>query len=638
MSSDSAQLSKKLAILENLVGSLPDTAFIVLEMDGCVRFWSFGAEKLFGYAQDQIVGKAWDEIKVSTNLSFADIKKSAAPKDLNLQAIDGRRLRGKVTVSPVLENGAVIAYNLVIRDLSELKKTVEQLRRNEEDFGLMISAVKDYAIFALDPNGFITSWNEGARAIKGYDRNEIVGKHFSIFYSPQDRERNHPEEELKEAVEKGRYHEEGWRFKKDGSCFWADVTITAVKDENDHLRGFLKVTRDLTERRAAEEQLRRSDEVFDLMVSAVKDYAIFLLDVDGKILTWNAGAARFKGYTASEVIGKHFSIFYPEDLKLIGHPDKELRQAKDNGHYEEEGWRVRKDGSTFFARVTITAVFDEHGEHRGFVKVTQDLTQQRLSDEEVRRARDEALRSSELKSQFVANVSHEIRTPMAGIIGMAELLHSDPELNEEQKELAFHLLDSGKRLLVVLNDILDFSKLEAGRVNLEVSEFSPRLLANEVCQSFISLSRSKDLDMILDIDELVPDRLLGDEVKIRQVLSNLVGNAVKFTKQGSIQLSVRASEGLMLPEGNLFNGNTVPVLFEVQDTGIGITEEQKARLFQPFIQADGSTRRRFGGTGLGLSISKGYVQLMHGAIDVESEMGKGSVFRFVVPLQKKGNS
>jgi PAS domain S-box-containing protein len=637
MSSPSDQFNQKLTVLENLVGSLHDAALIAVGLDGVIQHWSLGAQQIFALPYTA-VGKAWNEVNICPSLKFEDIAAVSKnfSREVNLQRADGKRFRGRIAVSPSLDkDDKVIAFSILIRDVSELKKTAEQLRRSEEDFSLMVAAVKDYAIFSLDPHGFITSWNEGARSINGYEHDEIIGKHFSIFYSQADKDRKHPEHELTVATQVGRFHEEGWRFKKDGTRFWADVTITAVKDDNDNLRGFLKVTRDLTERRHAEEQLRRRDEFFNLMVAAVKDYAIFLLDPDGTILTWNAGAERFKGYKAQEIIGKHFSVFYPEELKAKNHPAEELRQAKANGYYEEEGWRVRKDGTTFFARVNITAVFDEHGEHRGFVKVTQDLTKQREAENDIKRARDEAIRSSDLKSQFVANVSHEIRTPMAGIIGMAELLHSDPDLNDEQKELAEHLLDSGKRLLVVLNDILDFSKLEAGRVTLEFTEFSPRTLANEVCQGFISVSRSKDLEMVLDVDEGVPEKVVGDEVKIRQVLSNLIGNAVKFTKEGSVQLSVRSGEGRITPEEAVFNGNTVPILFEVHDTGIGISPEQRERLFQPFIQADGSTRRRFGGTGLGLSISKGYVQLMHGTIDVESEEGKGSVFRVVVPLHKE---
>lgn len=637
MSSASDQFNQKLTVLENLVGSLHDAALIAVGLDGVIQHWSLGAQQIFALPYSA-VGKAWNDVNICPTIKFDDIKavNKNFSREVNLQTQEGRKFRGRISVAPSLDSeDNVIAYSILIRDVSELKKTAEQLRRSEEDFSMMVASVKDYAIFSLDPSGFITSWNEGARSINGYEHNEIIGKHFSTFYSQADRDRKHPEHELTVATQVGRFHEEGWRFKKDGSSFWADVTITAVKDENGNLRGFLKVVRDLTERRQAEEQLRRSNEFFNLMVAAVKDYAIFLLDTNGKILTWNAGAERFKGYKSHEIIGQHFSVFYPEELKAIDHPAQELKLAKANGHYEEEGWRVRKDGTTFWARVTITAVFDEHGEHRGFVKVTQDLTKQREAENDIRRARDEAIRSSDLKSQFVANVSHEIRTPMAGIIGMAELLHSDPELNGEQKELAEHLLESGKRLLVVLNDILDFSKLEAGRVNLDLTPFSPRSLANEVCQGFISVSRGKDLEMVLDIDESVPDKVVGDEVKIRQVLSNLIGNAVKFTKEGSIQLSVRAGEGRILPEEAVYNGNTVPILFEVHDTGIGISPEQKERLFQPFIQADGSTRRRFGGTGLGLSISKGYVQLMHGTIDVESEEGKGSIFRVVVPLQKE---
>ncbi len=212
--------------------------------------------------------------------------------------------------------------------------------------------MKDYAIFILDPGGHVLTWNPGAERIKGYRADEIIGKHFSIFYPPEDVAAGKTERELEIAIHEGRFEEEGWRIRKDGSRIWANVTITALRNPAGKLVGFAKVTRDLTERRVAEEETHR----FRLLVESVKDYAIFILSPGGHVLTWNVGAERIKGYQAEEIIGKHFSIFYPPEDIAAGKTERELEIAIHEGRFEEEGWRVRKDGSLMWANVTITAL------------------------------------------------------------------------------------------------------------------------------------------------------------------------------------------------------------------------------------------------------------------------------------------
>ena len=246
---------------------------------------------------------------------------------------------------------------------------------------LLVESVDDYAIFALDPDGYILSWNAGAQRFKGYTAEEIIGKHFSIFYPREKTEEGFPEYELREAARVGRFEDEGWRIRKDGTRFWANVVITALRDAAGHLIGYAKVTRDLTERRMAEDELRASEERFRLLVNSVKDYAIFMLDPTGHVATWNEGAQRIKGYSADEIIGKHFSIFYPPEANAIGHPQHELEIAEKKGVYEEEGWRLRKDGSRFWANVVITAVRRKDGSLAGFAKVTRDLTERRNAQE-----------------------------------------------------------------------------------------------------------------------------------------------------------------------------------------------------------------------------------------------------------------
>jgi PAS domain S-box-containing protein len=262
-------------------------------------------------------------------------------------------------------------------DITEIQQPEEASRRIEENLRLFVSEVKDYAIFMLDPFGVVTTWNEGAERIKGYTAKEIIGRNFSEFYTREAVEKGQPLQELNIATEMGRYHEEGWRVRKDGSQFWADVVITALRDEAGRLRGFGKVTRDVTERKLADAKLRLSEENLRLLISEVTDYAIFMLDPFGVVTTWNEGAERIKGYTAKEIIGRNFSEFYTREAVEKGQPLQELNIATEMGRYHEEGWRVRKDGSQFWADVVITALRDEAGRLRGFGKVTRNLTERR---------------------------------------------------------------------------------------------------------------------------------------------------------------------------------------------------------------------------------------------------------------------
>lgn len=275
-------------------------------------------------------------------------------------------------------------------------------------YRLLVDSVQDYAIFALDVGGHILTWNAGARRIKGYTRDEIVGKHFSIFYPPEDVAAGKPQWELEVAAAEGRVEDENWRVRKDGSRFWANVVISALRDPRGHLLGFGKVTRDLTARRAMEEALSKSEERFRLLVQGVKDYAIFMLDTTGHIETWNEGAEKLKGYTAAEIVGKHFSIFYPQKDLDSGKPARELTIAAETGRYEEEGWRVRKDGSQFWANVLITAIHDARGQLIGFAKVTRDLTERRANEQE---ARDAAARlaAEEAEGRALASQADELR-------------------------------------------------------------------------------------------------------------------------------------------------------------------------------------------------------------------------------------
>lgn len=295
--------------------------------------------------------------------------------------------------------------------------SADPLEPGEGRFRLLVESVRDYAVFMLDPRGHVLTWNTGAERIKGYRADEIIGRHFSEFYPPEPRACGFPDRELEVAARAGSFEDEGWRVRKDGSLFWANVVITAMRDASGQLVGFAKVTRDLTQRRDREEALRQSEERFRMLVEAVAGYAIFMLDVDGKVVTWNAGAQRLKGYSAAEILGRHFSVFYPPRARDSGWPDHELHVAAKAGSFVDTGWRVRKDGTCFWANVTITALRDDAGHLAGFAKLTRDLTgcQRAGTEEHAGRQRDEAPAQADIadirrRIDSLSRREHEVMT------------------------------------------------------------------------------------------------------------------------------------------------------------------------------------------------------------------------------------
>jgi PAS domain S-box-containing protein len=487
---------------------------------------------------------------------------------------------------------------------------------------LLVDSVDDYAIFALDENGYILSWNAGAERIKGYTPDEAIGKHFSMFYPRERIEEGFPDFELREAARVGRFEDEGWRIRKDGSRFWANVVITALRDPSGQLVGFAKVTRDLSDRRRSEEALRESEERFRLLVQGVRDYAIFLLDPTVHISTWNAGAERIKGYTATEIIGKHFSIFYtPEDLES-GKPARELEIATRIGVYEEEGWRVRKDGTRFWASVLITALRKPDGSLAGFAKVTRDLTERRAAQERAIAAARQAAAADEAnraKSGFLAAMSHELRTPLNAIGGYTDLLAMGVRgpVTEEQIEDLQRIKRSQQHLLGIINDILNFSRVEAGQVTYDYAAVPLSAVIEEVGHMIEPQAAANEVK--LEVHECPPGvAAWADKPKVEQILLNLLANAVKFTKQGSITL-----------ECDWHDSQNVSIA--VIDTGVGIPADQLEKIFEPFVQVGRSLTKSHEGTGLGLAISRDLARAMGGDILVTSEVGKGSHFSLILP-------
>ncbi|MFI7675725.1 PAS domain S-box protein [Actinophytocola sp. NPDC049390] len=326
----------------------------------------------------------------------------------------------------------------------------------DDAYRLLVRNVSDYAIFMLDPAGHIITWNLGAERIKGYREEEVLGEHFSVLYPPEDVAEGKPQRELREAVAEGRVEDEGWRLRKDGTRFWANVIITPLFDESGELRGFGKVTRDMTERRNTEQALRESEERFRLLVQGVRDYGVFMLDPAGHIISWNVGAQRISGYEEQEILGQHFSIFYPSEDISDGKPQRELREAITEGRLEDEGWRLRKDGTRFWANVIITPLFDESGKLRGFGKVTRDMTERRNTEQalaERRRLLGHLVEAQELERRRIAWDVHDDSIQAMVAVGMRLQLLAG-RLPDEERATVGQLEESVRASIMRLRNLV----------------------------------------------------------------------------------------------------------------------------------------------------------------------------------------
>jgi PAS domain S-box-containing protein len=491
-------------------------------------------------------------------------------------------------------------------------RTSEQLPGLSDSYRRLVETVRDYAIFLLDPTGHILTWNTGAEYLKGYAAHEIIGRHFSTFYTDEARARGWPDQELQIASAQGRFEDEGWRVRKDGTLFWANAIITALKDERGVLRGFSKITRDLSDRRRQEEMLRQSEERFRMLIDSVKDYAIFMLDPEGRVVSWNAGAERIKGYKTSEIIGRHFSVFYPEEARRRKWPEQELATAKEKGHFEDEGPRVRKDGSTFWANVVLSPVFGSDGELKGYAKVTRDLTDQK---------RVEALEKAEKQTnEFLAMLAHELRNPLAPIRNALQLLAKKPTADPAEIWVREVLQRQTVQMTRLVDDLLDASRVTRSTVSLSKSRLDVHKLLRDAVDASAQWMqvRQHTLTLRLPEDKLEID---ADPVRLSQVIQNLLHNAAKFTPNGG-KIEIGAAR-----EGDR-------AVIRVKDNGIGMTPQLLKTAFELFKQGQQGIDRPEGGLGVGLTLAERLVALHGGALEAHSEgLGHGSEFIVRLPMQ-----
>lgn len=488
-----------------------------------------------------------------------------------------------------------------------------------ETFQLLVDAVTDYALYMLDANGRIVTWNPGAERFKGYSASEIIGEHFSRFFSPDDQAAGVPARALSIAAREGRFEAEGWRIKKDGSRFWAHAILDAIYAEDGSLRGFAKITRDITEKRRLEQATYESALQLKMLLEGVRDYAIYMLDPRGRITSWNSGAQAIKGYEEQEVLGQHFSLFYTEQDRAHDAPTVALETALRDGKFEAEAQRVRKDGSLFWAHVVIDPIFDQAGEHIGFAKITRDITERKLAEQELRHTQEALLQSQKLQAlgELAGGIAHDFNNLMTVMRGSADFLLKHPDLPLEKRSRYLSImLETSERATSLTSQLLAFARRQP--LEPEVIDLSVRLDAvGEMLQ--------RTLGSLYDLQfDLAPGlwQVEIDPAGLEAALLNAVVNARDAMPNGG---------RITISTANVTREQGDGVLLSIRDTGEGIPPDTLRRVFEPFF----TTKPTGKGTGLGLSQIHGYAVQSGGSAHIESEVGKGTLVELWLPRTHK---
>ena len=498
---------------------------------------------------------------------------------------------------------------------------------SEEDrYRLLVEAITDYAIYMLDPAGIVSSWNPGAERFKGYSAGEIVGQHFSSFYTQEDRAAGLPAQALARARTEGKFETEGWRVRKDGSRFWAYVIIDPIRDPTGDTIGYAKITRDLTDRRKAEEALRQSQEQFRLLVQGVTDYAIYLLSPEGNVTSWNPGAQRIKGYAPKEIIGQHFSKFYTKEERETGEPENALATAKREGRFEKEGWRVRKDGTRFWAHVVIDIVRNDAGAHVGFAKITRDITERRETQEKLEKTREAFFQSQKQEAigQLTGGVAHDFNNLLMVVLGSLELMRNRLPADARLLALLENAVQGAKRGTTLTKRMLAFARRQdLKREPIEI----PELVRGMTDLLQRSLGPSTTLETRFP---LVMRPVLADANQLEMALLNLSVNARDAMPDGG-QIVVAAREEVIGPEqaNGLKAGSYVCV--SVSDSGTGMDEATLKHATDPFFTTKGPGK----GTGLGLSMVQGLAEQSGGQLTLRSRPGEGTTAEIWLPAGEK---
>ena len=494
--------------------------------------------------------------------------------------------------------------------MADSKKLERNLRESERNFRLLVEGITDYAIYMLDPEGRIANWNRGAERIKGYKAKEIVGQHFSVFYTPEDRAADLPRRALEIARKEKHFLAEGWRVRKDGTRFFASVVIDPIFEKR-KLLGFATITRDITERQNALSELLKSESQFKTLVGGVTDYALYMLDPTGVVSNWNAGGERIKGYSAEEIVGQHFSRFYTPNDQAAEKPARALKIAVETGHYEEDGWRVRKDGSFFWASVVIDPIRNDAGELIGFAKITRDISERKEAQEKLLAMQRQLAESQKFEAlgQLTGGVAHDFNNLLMIISGSVHTIRKD--ITGEKALRALRAIDSAsQRASSLTRQLLTFARRQS--VQPQPIKLSERL---GVLRDVLSSGLGSTVSLMIDVADDVWN-IVADPNEFETALVNLVVNARDAMPDGGWVI-VSAKN---IPE-------KAQVAISVEDTGVGIPDDIAAKVFDPFF----TTKAVGKGTGLGLSQVHGFAHQAGGTVGLKSVLGSGTAITICLP-------
>ncbi|CDX58242.1 FOG: PAS/PAC domain protein (fragment) [Mesorhizobium plurifarium] len=623
--------------LEFFIDAVADYAIYTLDADGFLTSWNAGAEKIKGYTASEILGQHFSRFFTAEDQAAGiPARMLATAKAEGRYEAEGWRVRKDGTrfwsnglVQRVLDrNGVLLGYAKITRDITERVAAHHTLLQSERRFRILVDGVVDYALYMLDPSGVVTNWNAGAERLKGYTADEIIGQHFSKFYTPEERAKGAPLRILETAVRDGRYEGEGWRVRKDGSRFWASVVVHPIRNNAGELEGFAKITRDITERRAAHEALRQSERQFRLLVSGVTDYALFMLDPNGVVTSWNAGAERIKGYTAEEIVGQHFSRFYTEHDRAAGLPARALFTAAREGHFETEGHRVRNDGTLFWANVVMDAIHDERGELIGFAKITRDITDRRDAEVALRQAQAQRAHAQKMDAlgQLTSSIVHDFNNLLTVVDSYVRKV-KNAGVDHEMKRATESVELALQRGAGLTRQLLAFSRKHAARA--EVVSLAERV---EAVRGMIAGSMRQSVKLVAAVEpETWPVKVDPGELELSLV--NIAFNARDAMPDGGL-VTITAENMLLSGDHSAVGLQGEFVALRVTDTGIGIAPDVLPQVFEPFF----TTKEPEKGTGLGLAQVYGFAQQSGGAVTIDGEVGKGTTVTIYLPRADMGTA
>ncbi|EUB84738.1 hybrid sensor histidine kinase/response regulator [Pseudomonas sp. GM30] len=501
---------------------------------------------------------------------------------------------------------------------------IEEMR-----FRLLIDAVVDYAIYMIDPDGIITSWNSGAKRFKGYEEAEILGEHFSRFYTADDRAAGLPQRALDTALREGRFEGEGWRVRKDGARFWCHVVIDPIIDPDGKLLGYAKITRDLTDRKMAEETLKQSEQQFRLLVQGVTDYAIYMLSPEGRVSNWNQGAQRIKGYQPEEIIGQHFSIFYTPEDRVAGEPQRALEIATREGRFENKSWRMRKDGTRFLAHVVVDAIRGETGTLLGFAKITRDVTEAHESQVALEKTREALFQAQKMQAigQLSGGIAHDFNNLLTVILGNLEILQKRIGDDPKNSRLLENATQGALRGVSLTQRMLAFARRQ--ELKTEPVDIA------QLVQGITGLLRSS-IGPGIRIETRFPEDLqpvLADSNQLELALLNLATNARDAMVDGG-SLCITAQPEVVLEQSHSSMAAGHYVCLSVIDTGEGMDEATLGSARDPFFTTKGVGK----GTGLGLSMVHGFIEQLGGRFILKSEKGHGTRAEMWIPVALAGET